>query len=190
MYKCNSFCNIGRILLAEKSCVDSALASWHGGAFLLPLDVHSSLGALILGRAWASLFFSFEARGAGYRVARLLAEGRATAARDGAPSTHCAVITSLAIHRLRDIILCWTWTFTKSIPDRLEVIKARILGILHKIVLRIIASGDRELGLQLRLHVPFLAMAECSSIANDTIYMRLNGLWSGQLRHCLILLLL
>ena len=111
------------------------------------LDVLSSLGALVLGRAWASLFLSFEARGAGYRVARLLAEGRATAARQPSSGAHSAGVTSLAIHCLSDVVLCWAWALAESVPDRLEGIKTRIFGILHKIVFRIISSRNRELGL-------------------------------------------
>jgi hypothetical protein len=103
-------------LLGEESRVDGTLAPWHSGALLLFLDVLGGLGALVLGRAWASRFFSFEAIGAGYRVARLPAEGRATATRHSSSGTHCTGVTSLAIHRLSDIILCWTWTLAESIP--------------------------------------------------------------------------
>jgi hypothetical protein len=112
----NALSDVRSILLAKESGVDDTLAPWHGGTLLLSLDVLGSLGALVLGRAWASLFFSVEAIGAGYRVARLPAEGRATATRHSSSSAHCAGVTSLAIHRLSNIILCWTWTLAKSIP--------------------------------------------------------------------------
>ena len=148
----NALRDVRGILLGKESGVDGTLAPWHGGTLLLSLDVLGSLGALVLGRAWASLFFLVEASGAGYRVARLPAEGRATAARQSWASAHTAGVTSLAIHCLSDVVLCWAWALAESVPDRLEGIKTRIFGILHKIVFRIISSRNRELGLQLRRH--------------------------------------
>ena len=135
------------ILLAKESGVDGTLAPWHGGTLLLSLDVLGSLGALVVGRAWASLFFSVEASGAGYRVARLPAEGRATATGHSPSGVHSAGVASLAVHCLSDVVLCWAWAVAESIPDRLEGIKTRIFWILHKIVLRIISSRNRELRL-------------------------------------------
>ena len=142
-----ALCDGRAILLSKESGVDGTLAPWHGGTFLLSLDVLGSLGALVLGRAWASLFFSVEAGGAGYCVARLPAEGRATATGHSCSSAHSAGVTRLAIHCGSDIVLCWSWALAESVPDRLKGIKTRSFWILHKIVLRIISSRNRELRL-------------------------------------------